>query len=167
MQSRDCDDTRIITVKHFSALARTKIRLEAKGKQWVNILPLFFFHLYLFCLFIILFLIYCASHLSMHRKWWANIWNRTQLCASIMTSLNLIGSQLIMIWMQTVSELTCIVVNNWISMISFKSRWGRVTYICVGKTIIIDSDDGLASCQWQSIILTNAGILFIGPLKQN
>ena len=42
--------------------------------------------------------------------------------------------------------------------------WGRVTHICVGKTTIIGSDNGLAPTRRQAIIWTNAGILLIGTL---
>ena len=39
-----------------------------------------------------------------------------------------------------------------------------MTHICVGKLIIIGSDNGLLSDRRQAIIWTNAGILLIGPL---
>ena len=42
-----------------------------------------------------------------------------------------------------------------------------MTHICVGKLIIIDSDNGLAPGRRQAIISTNAGILLIGPLGTN
>ena len=44
------------------------------------------------------------------------------------------------------------------------THWGRVTHICVGKMTIIGSDNGLSPERRQAIILTNAGILLIGPL---
>ena len=47
------------------------------------------------------------------------------------------------------------------------THWGRVTHICVGKTIIIGSDNGLSPGRRQAIIWTNAGILLIGPLGTN
>ena len=47
------------------------------------------------------------------------------------------------------------------------SWWGRVTHICVGKLTIIDSDNGLSPGRRQAIILTNAGILLIEPLRTN
>ena len=56
---------------------------------------------------------------------------------------------------------------------SFKSdsfqltHWGRVTHICVVKLTIIGSDNGLSPGRRQVIILTNAGILLIGPLGTN
>ena len=50
----------------------------------------------------------------------------------------------------------------WISL----THWGRVTYICFGNLIIIDSDYGLFAWR-QSIISTNAGILLTGPLGTN
>ena len=45
------------------------------------------------------------------------------------------------------------------------THWGRVTHICVGKLTIIGSDNGLSFDRRQAIILTNAGILSIGPLR--
>ena len=45
------------------------------------------------------------------------------------------------------------------------THWGRVTHICVGKLIIIGSDNGLSSDRRQAIISTNAGLLSIGPLR--
>ena len=45
--------------------------------------------------------------------------------------------------------------------------WGRVTHICVDKTTIIGSDNGLSPGRRQAIIWTSAGILLIGPLGTN
>ena len=47
------------------------------------------------------------------------------------------------------------------------THWGRVMHRCVGKTIIIGSDNGLSPGRRQAIIWTNAGILLIGPLGTN
>ena len=47
------------------------------------------------------------------------------------------------------------------------THWGRVTHICVGKTAIIGSDNGLLPGRHQAIIWTNAGILLIGTLGTN
>ena len=44
------------------------------------------------------------------------------------------------------------------------THWGRVTHICVGKLIIIGSDNGLSPDRGQAIIWTNAELLSIGPL---
>ena len=44
---------------------------------------------------------------------------------------------------------------------------GRVTYTCVGKLTLFDSDNGLSPERRQTIIWTNAGILLIGPLRRN
>ena len=44
------------------------------------------------------------------------------------------------------------------------THWGRVPHICVGKTTIIGSDNGLSPDRCQAIIWTNAGILLIGLL---
>ena len=40
-------------------------------------------------------------------------------------------------------------------------------HICVGNLTIIGSDNGLSPGRRQAIILTNAGILLIGPLGTN
>ena len=42
---------------------------------------------------------------------------------------------------------------------------GRATHICVGKRIIIGSENGLSPSRRQAIIWTNAGLLSIGPLR--
>ena len=42
---------------------------------------------------------------------------------------------------------------------------GQVTHICVGKLIIIGSDNGLPPDRRQAIIWTNAGLLSIGPSR--
>ena len=47
------------------------------------------------------------------------------------------------------------------------TQWGLVTHICVGKIIIIGSDNALSLGWRQAIIWTNAGILLIGPLLMN
>ena len=41
------------------------------------------------------------------------------------------------------------------------THWGRVTHICVGKLVIIGSDNGLSPDRRQAIISTNAGLLSI------
>ena len=45
------------------------------------------------------------------------------------------------------------------------NHWSRVTHICVGKLIIIGSDNGLSPDRRQAIIWTNAGFLSIAPLR--
>ena len=45
--------------------------------------------------------------------------------------------------------------------------WGRVTYIRVSSLTIIGSDNSLSPDRRQAIILTNAGLLLIGPLETN
>ena len=45
--------------------------------------------------------------------------------------------------------------------------WGRVMHICIGKLIIIGSDNGLSPGRRQAIIWTNAGIWLMGPLGTN
>ena len=47
------------------------------------------------------------------------------------------------------------------------THWGRVTHICVGKLIIIGSDNGLSPERRQAIIWTNDGILLIRTLGKN
>ena len=47
------------------------------------------------------------------------------------------------------------------------THWGRVTHICVGNLIIIDSDNGLSPGRRQAIIWTNAGILLIRSVGTN
>ena len=47
------------------------------------------------------------------------------------------------------------------------THWGRVTHICVGKLIIIGSDNGLSPDRRQAFIWTNSGLLLIGPLGTN
>ena len=47
------------------------------------------------------------------------------------------------------------------------THWVRVTHVCVRKLAIIGSDNGLLPGRRQAIILTNAGILLIGPLGTN
>ena len=49
----------------------------------------------------------------------------------------------------------------------FLTHWGRVTHICVSKSTITGSDNGLSPDRRQAIIWTNAGILLIGPLGTN
>ena len=50
---------------------------------------------------------------------------------------------------------------------SFLTHWGGVMHICFGNLTIIGSDNGLSPGRRQAIILTNAGILLIGPLGTN
>ena len=44
------------------------------------------------------------------------------------------------------------------------NHWGQETQISNGNLTIIGSDNGLSPGRRQAIILTNAGILLIGPL---
>ena len=48
---------------------------------------------------------------------------------------------------------------------NYLTHWGWVTHICVGKLIIIGSNNGLSPDRCQAIIWTNAGLLSIGPLR--
>ena len=45
------------------------------------------------------------------------------------------------------------------------THWGRAKHIWFGKLTIVGSDNGLSPVRRQAIICTNAGILFIGPLR--
>ena len=56
---------------------------------------------------------------------------------------------------------------NHVSNRSPLTHWGRVTHICVGKLIIIGSDNGLSPGQRQAIIWNIAGLLLIEPLGTN
>ena len=47
------------------------------------------------------------------------------------------------------------------------THWGQVTHICISKLTIIGSNNGLSPGWHQAIILTNVGILLIGPLGTN
>ena len=47
------------------------------------------------------------------------------------------------------------------------THWDRVMHVCVSKLTSISSDNGLSPARRQAIILTNAGILLIGPLGTN
>ena len=47
------------------------------------------------------------------------------------------------------------------------THWGWVTNICITDLTIIGSDNGLSPERHQAIILTNTGILLIGPLGIN
>ena len=47
----------------------------------------------------------------------------------------------------------------------YLTHWCRVTHICVGKLIIIGSDNGLSPDRRQAIIWTNAELLSIGHLQ--
>ena len=49
--------------------------------------------------------------------------------------------------------------------VSLLSHWGRVTHICVGKLIIIGSDNCLSPDRQQAIVWTNVRLLSIGPLR--
>ena len=54
--------------------------------------------------------------------------------------------------------------HDW-SLACHLTHWGWVTHICVGKIIIIGSDNGLSPDRRQAIIWTNAGLLSIEPLQ--
>ena len=68
--------------------------------------------------------------------------------------------------LQTFNEL-CLSCYCWLEMDNCLAHWGQVTHICIGKLTIIGSDNGLWPGRRQTIIWTNAGILFFGPLRSN
>ena len=47
------------------------------------------------------------------------------------------------------------------------THWGRVTHIGISKLTTIGSENGLPPDRRQAIIWTNAGILWIGPLRRS
>ena len=110
-----------------------------------------FFHLPHFSFFVLLIFLFSIllpslftktiasySFLFLHRHWQYYLWYETPFL-------------LIMIKMSA----------------TLLTHWGRGTHICVGKLIIIGSDNGLSPGRRQAIISTNAGILLIGPLGTN
>ena len=44
------------------------------------------------------------------------------------------------------------------------THWGRLTHICVNKLTVIDSDNSFSPGRCQAIILTNAWMLWTGPI---
>ena len=69
----------------------------------------------------------------------------------------------------------CIERGHWASVclsksafvVTYLTHWDRVTHICVSKLTSVGSDNGLSPSRRQVIILTNTGILLIGPLGTN
>ena len=57
--------------------------------------------------------------------------------------------------------------NEWSILNSLLTHWSRETHICIGNLTINGSDNGLSPGRCQAIILTNAGVLLIGPLGTN
>ena len=66
---------------------------------------------------------------------------------------------------KTVTSYPLILQGFW--NLTVLAHWSRVTHICIGKPIIIGSDNGLSPDRRQVIIWTNARILLIGPLGTN
>ena len=61
-------------------------------------------------------------------------------------------------------------VCNYSSILKFTlwlTHLGRDTHICVSELTINGSDNGLSPGRRQAIIWTNAGILFIEPIRTN
>ena len=65
------------------------------------------------------------------------------------------------------ANLSIAVLNKLISGNVSLTHWGRVKHICVTKLTIIGSDNGLSPGRRQTMIWTNAGILFTGALGTN
>ena len=55
--------------------------------------------------------------------------------------------------------------SSYIDTLKILTHWCRVTHICVGKLIMIGSDNGLSLDRHRAIIWTNFGLLSIGPLR--
>ena len=54
--------------------------------------------------------------------------------------------------------------NTYSKTVAFLTQWGRVTLRCVGKLVIICSDNGFSPIRHQAITWTNADLLSIGLL---
>ena len=89
---------------------------------------------------------------------------RRGLVKSMLTSM--LVNKDFLTWLLIGWRLCCqpIRCHVWTYLLTY---WGRVTHICVGKTTIIGSENGLSPGRRQAIIWTNAGILLIGPLGTN
>ena len=55
-------------------------------------------------------------------------------------------------------------LNN-VTTVPSQTHWGRMTYMCVSKLAIIESENVFSPCRHQDIIWTNTGILLIGLKK--
>ena len=66
-------------------------------------------------------------------------------------------------WVE-VSHLALGIYDTWVNSVNILTHWGRVTHIWVSKLTTIGSDNGSSPGRHQAIILSNAGILLIGPL---
>ena len=70
------------------------------------------------------------------------------------------------VWALSIDELT--VEDNWQDEpLDYSTNWGRVSYVCVGKLIIIGSDNGLSPGRRQAIFWTYARTLLIRPQEKN
>ena len=58
-------------------------------------------------------------------------------------------------------------LKHFVFAFDYLTHWGRVRYICVIKSTIIGSDNGLVPDRRQAIIWTNVGIVLYGPLGTN
>ena len=56
-------------------------------------------------------------------------------------------------------------VSNLDKLTTSLTHWGRMTHICVGKLIIIGSENGLSPDRRQAIIWTNADYCQLDPCE--
>ena len=84
------------------------------------------------------------------------------------TSSSTTGAVTVSIWKCCPYSIEIPIIKIWRHVCTRKdelTHWGWVTHICVGKLIIIGSDNGLSPDWRQAIIWTNAGLLSFGSLQ--
>ena len=100
----------------------------------------------------------------------------TEICTHVHISVTkwciLVGMELCIVWFVQRVYSGKRSITQWSTALctinqQSLTHWGRVTLICVSKLTIIGSDNGLSPDRRQAIILTNAGILLIGPWETN
>ena len=64
-------------------------------------------------------------------------------------------------------QINTIILYKTPRSVQLLAHWGRMAHICVGKQIIIVSDNGLLLARRQAIFSNNAQILLLGPLGTN
>ena len=112
-------------------------------------------------------------HISGNQAWWKKFsfslltdWGRVKMAAIFRTTFSDALSCMKMYEFRLRFHWNLFVriylVTEWVL---YLTHWGRVTHICVGKLIIIGSDNGLPPERRQAIIWTHAGLLSIGPLR--
>ena len=77
-------------------------------------------------------------------------------------------------YMMVIKNIMCLCLSYQIYSKFYKTRlgfvltgWGRMTHIWVSKLAHLSSDNDLSPGRRQTTILTNDGILLIGPLETN